>query len=460
MGATYYVAPVSGGGNDSNNGTDAGHPWLTPNHALNCGDVILAADGTYDEANFRPGNWGTVTCAANNNVAWLKCAAFDTCKINIATAGHDAMTVTQSYWGVQGWEVTASTVSTNQCFEAYPPDYVHTIHHIIFANDIANGCGDGGFTTGASASNVGVDYLAIVGNIAYNAAQDNANCYSGIDVVVPVNSDTLPGTHIYIAGNYSWGNVDPNPCSGGSPTDGQGISLDTVNEYGYSGQIAITNNISVFNGASGIQSYLNTGSSPNAPIYIYNNTTYGNQTGSVNADPCAEINLSSSLSTSAYNNLVQTSGATGCLVGALPQQLFALTATDPDGTDEVFNNFVYSAAGQNTQSSGGSGFTWGSNLTATSPSFANPVEPSAPKLWRIRKCSGVYGDFNRQFQTHQWNGRVVWASSARRKRLRSAVPTMAVQCEPSTGTTRDDGMRSPQTPTPTPTPTPTSVMRQ
>src|SRR5262249_51015876 len=154
------------------------------------------------------GNWGTVTCATGDKVAWLKCGAFDTCKISITKPGHDAMTPTQSYWGIQGWEVTALTTSTNACLEAYPPDFVHTIHHIIFANNIANGCGDGAFTSGASANNVGVDYLAIIGNIAYNAAQDNANCYSGIDIVVPTNFDTLPGTHIYIAGNVSWGNIE------------------------------------------------------------------------------------------------------------------------------------------------------------------------------------------------------------------------------------------------------------
>ena len=77
-------------------------PWLTPKHSVNCGDVILAAAGTYAEGNFRPGQWGTVTCTARNNVAWLKCATFDTCKIIIRVAGHDAMTPTQSYWGIQG----------------------------------------------------------------------------------------------------------------------------------------------------------------------------------------------------------------------------------------------------------------------------------------------------------------------------------------------------------------------
>ena len=368
---TYYLAPAAAGGRDANNGTSTVTPWLTPNHPLNCRDVILAAPGAYAEENFRPGQWGVVTCPTGNDVAWLKCATFDACKINISSASHNAMTPTESYWGIQGWEVTASYLSGNQCFEAYPPDLTHTIHHIIFANNIANGCGDGGFTSGASAANVGTDYIVIIGNIAYNAAQDNANCYSGIDVTVPVNSDTTPGTHIYIAGNFVWGNVDPNPCSHTVPTDGQGINVDTVNEYSYSGQIVIDNNISVFNGAAGIQSFLNRGSSPNARIYIRYNTVYGNQNGRVNANPCAEINLNHSLSSTVYSNLVKTGAATGCR-GTIG--IYAIGVTSGDSTDVIYGNALYSVAGNNISgATGGPG-----NLTGTNPNFVNPVLPSAP----------------------------------------------------------------------------------
>ena len=371
LATTYYLAPAAARGRDSNNGTSAVTPWLTPNHRVNCGDVILATPGTYAEENFRSGQWGVVNCSTGNNVAWLKCATFDACKINISSAGHNAMTPTESYWGIQGWEVTASYISGSQCFEAFPPDFTHTVHHIIFANNIANGCGDGGFTTGASAANVGTDYIAIIGNIAYNAAQDDSNCYSGIDITVPVNSDKHPGTHIYIAGNFVWGNIDPNPCSHTVPTDGQGINLDTVNDYSYSGQIVIDNNISVFNGAAGIQSFLNTGRSPNAKIYIRYNTVYGNQKGGVNAYPCAEINLNHSLSSAVYSNLVVTGAPTGCLRAI---SIYALGVTSGDATDVIYDNFLYSATGNNISgATGGPG-----NLTGTNPNFVNPVQPSAP----------------------------------------------------------------------------------
>src|SRR5579864_5701420 len=83
---TYYLAPASVGGNDSNNGTSATIPWLTPNHPVNCGYIIIAAASTfYSWTNFYSGDWGTVTCPAGNNVAWLKCVTFDACKIIAST---------------------------------------------------------------------------------------------------------------------------------------------------------------------------------------------------------------------------------------------------------------------------------------------------------------------------------------------------------------------------------------
>lgn len=370
---TYYLATAAGGGSDSNNGTSPSTPWLTPNHAINCGDVILAAaSAAYVDTNFRPNQWGVVTCPAGNNVAWLKCETFDACKILIAKVdAHNAMTPTQSYWGVQGWEVTA-TADGNACFEAYPPNSLTTIHHIVFANDIANGCYLGGFTSGQNGL-AGVDYIAIVGSIAYNAARTSENCNSGIDIVSPVNSDTLLGTHMYIAGDFSWGNVNPTPCGGGTPSDGQGLFVDTIQPY--SGQIAIENNISVFNGGMGIKTYLNSTGAPNAPIFISHNTTFGNQTGHIATSICSEIALQSSLSSQVFFNLVVTGAATGC---TSTQNIYALAVSAPDSTDNLFSNFLYSATGSNTVGTG-TGFSYGTNnVTGTNPHLANPVKPGAP----------------------------------------------------------------------------------
>jgi len=365
---SYFIAPASGGGSDSNNGTSPGTPWLTPNHAVNCGDLLTAAAGTYAEANFRLGNWGVVTCPLANNVAWLKCATFDACKIVVTTAGHDALGISQSFWGVQGFEVQVTTFSTNQCFQTFPPNNTTQIHHIIFANNVANGCGDGAFTVGAATTTVGVDYVVIVGNIAYNGAQDNTNCYSGIDMVFPVNSDTVAGTHIYIAGNYAWGNVDPNPCGGITPTDGHGISLDSLSQSSYSGQIVAENNISVFNGASGFQNFSN-----NAGLaFVRQNTIAGNQTGTINANPCAELTINTAVNTNVSRNLVATNGPTAC-VGAVT--LWAFGASFDATSDTLTDNFLYSAAGNNFTTSN---TVVSGNKMGTNPNFVNPVQPGAP----------------------------------------------------------------------------------
>jgi len=378
-GTTYYLSPS---GSDANDGRTLGTPWLTPRHSVTCGDVILASSSTaYAAANFRTGQWGVVNCPAGNNVAWLKCAVFNTCKITINSTGHNAMAPTQSYWGIQGWEVSATTFSGNQCFNAYAPDFTHTVHHIIFANNVANGCGDGGITVGSSViggpASVGTDYVAIVGNIVYNAAQDNANCYSGIDIVPPTNSDYLPGTHIYIAGNYVWGNVDPNPCGGGTPSDGNGILVDTPDATLYQGQIVIENNIAIYNGGAGIRANVSTSG---APILIRYNTSFGNETGAINGF-CGEIEDISSFTTQVWFNIAQTTATTACN-GAKPY--YGLYANAANATDLIFSNWVYSAAGNNTGNNAPSGFAYGVNLTGASANFTGPTtNPGAPN------CSGL-----------------------------------------------------------------------
>ena len=218
--ATYYMSAT---GSDVNSGTDSASPWASPNHSLNCGDVIIASGSvSYAAGNFARGKWGTVTCAAGNNVAWLECATFDACKISVTSGSLYDMEVSASYWGVQGWEGSNSAGAAGAgCFTAGPPNYSTTIHHIIFANDIANVCALEGFGSGPLGS-VGVDYLAVVGNIVYMAGITNSSCGSGIGAYEPVASDSLPGTHIYVANNFVFSNSNgPTPdCY-----DGNGIIM-------------------------------------------------------------------------------------------------------------------------------------------------------------------------------------------------------------------------------------------
>ena len=361
---SYFLSPT---GSDANNGTSAGTPWLTPNHAVNCGDVILAAPGSYSYSNFNY-NFGTVTCASGNNVAWLKCATFDACKISI-TSGEVGIAIAQSYWGVQGWEVDG-TSSSGGCFFAYPS--YGAIHHVIFANDIANVCGLSGFVMSNSGA-MGVDYFILLGDIAYNAVGNSSECPSGLNIASGTQSDSLPGTHIYVAGSFSWANVNSNPCAGVVPTDGEGLILDSLSTNSYAAQVVVDNNIFIYNGGRGLMTF----SSPYAPVFLRHNTVYGNNTDTNQSRPyaCGEIVIYSTTYAQAFNNIAETTAATAC--GGYTLDAFLVSAST--APDEVWSNVAYSASGSYDGTSGNTGFSYASNPSfGTNPNFFNPTEPGAP----------------------------------------------------------------------------------
>jgi hypothetical protein len=376
MGATYYISPS---GNDSNNGTSSGTPWATPKHAVNCGDVLMAASGTYSEFSFAFGEWGTVTCSAANNVAWVECATFDACKVSASSVNGFGMDT--SYWGVQGFEVTVTNADTfGVCFSVQPYGKSNTIiHHIVLANDICNGGQAGGFNASQYSSTATFDYVVFVGDIAFNTAQSNSGGYSGFDFYQPLNFDSSPGTHLFMDGNFSWGNVSPSSC-GSFCYDGNGLFLDSINDGQgggtpiYSGQIVVKNNLAMYNGNAGIG--VGGSGNTNATILIEYNTIVNDGTFTSSAfNPCQDFEILDSYLVQFLNNLVQTRGSTGC--NSVSQ--YAVGVIDSFSTVIVANDFLYSAAGNNIYASGNTGFTSGpGNVTGTNPNFVSTTEPSAP----------------------------------------------------------------------------------
>lgn len=382
---TYFIAPASIGGSDSNNGTSASAPWLTPNHPVNCGDVILAAaSGDYAPANFLY-KWGTVTCPARNNVAWLKCEIFDACKISGMASGQAGMAVGTSYWGVQGWEIDGTSIS-GPCVLVYPMgSSPTTMHHVVFANNVLNGCGLAGFTFNPANKTAGVDYIAVVGNIVYNAAGGSSYCASGIEVYEPIASDSLTGTHIYIAGNFSYANREPRLCSGKAPGDGEGIEFDTWDgsQTGtpvYSYQGVIDNNMLLSNGGPGAEVYGNSaGTAPHSNVFVRQNTVWGN-----NSDPnevvpgfaVGEILTLSSVNVQVFNNIAETSASNG---GASSRPIYAYWVSLGDGTDVDRQNLGFAVGGTIEGIYNSPGFQYDqSNIFGVNPSFANATEPSPP----------------------------------------------------------------------------------
>lgn len=383
---SFYENPLVAGnyflsatGNDGNSGTSSGSPWLTPNHFLTCGSTITAAASTsYLASTFTSGNWGTVSCPGTADVVWIKCVTFDACKISDAT-GTGGFNIDQSYWGVQGWEVTETASTPAGCFLAVPNFATQLpVHHNIFANNIANGCYSGGIAVGLSSTG-SADYEAIIGNVAYDAAKGTA-CYSNINVLSPYNFDTQPGTHIYVAGNFSFKALNTPNCNSSNPaTDGEGINIDTLDNGGtspYTGQVVVDDNILVSNGGRGLEVELNDRGGTNAHVYLRHNTQWGNSADTNQTSAfCGDHEIYQSFNVESYWNLIATNAATACT----GQTLYAIQTFGLNSTDHVYNDWAYSASGSNNFDSGSTGYTQGPNNTlGTNPNYANAVAPSAP----------------------------------------------------------------------------------
>jgi hypothetical protein len=253
---------------------------------------------------------------------------------------------------------------------------------VIFANNVANGCAHGGFITFNSGTGASADYVVIVGNIAYNAAQGGSACTSGISIYQPIASDSNAGTHIFIAGNISYDNVNPNPCGGTTPTDGEAVIVDTLDfsQGGgpiYTQQVAVENNLGFFNGGRGFEIFNNRVGSNHAPVYFKYNTAFGDMTDMNQTEGClgrAEMDIGYSFDSSMDHNLSQTNGKS-CNNAAL----WAFTMETGNGTDTATNNWFAGTSGNNTLIDNSTGFALGAgNTIGTSPAFSNPVNQGAP----------------------------------------------------------------------------------
>lgn len=366
-GAQYYLSPS---GLDSNSGLSTSSPWLSPNHAVNCGDTITAAAGTYSSSNFYNGKWGTVSCPAGNNVAWLQCATFDACKI--AATSQQGMYVSASYWGISGWEITDSWAFGN-CYYVQGSGSA-SIHHIIFANDVANQCVGGGFVAFANSSTAKVDYINFIGDIAYGTSTGSEVCASGYSMGFLPPLDALPGTHLYVAGSFAWNNFDPATCASSAATDGEGLIFDTLRQYSFTGQATAANNIFVGNGGRGIEVNNNNTGTP-ATFVLSHNTSYGNnlQAGQAFPNDNGEFYVNQAFKATITGNLGMTSQGT---TGGSPIYVASVNGSNP--TTVVQSNWFYSAAGNTTLAVSSGSFAFGVNITGDNPAFANPVIPGQP----------------------------------------------------------------------------------
>jgi hypothetical protein len=313
--------------------------------------------------------------------------------------------------------VTVASGTNGFCFGAAPSSANWTnIHHIIFANNVANKCQAGGFMTYAS-GHTGVDYITIIGNIAYDAIQGGKQCYNAISIYEPVQSDWNSGTHIYVADNIVWGNFQPYLCGGVRAWGGDGIIFDTFDgsQSGlpspYGAQAVAQNNIVISNGGHGLEVQNNKKGSYHSLIVLAYNTSWNNE---INYKMQSEALCSEVLLNSAYNvheayNLVSTSSARQCV----NDPIYALSAYDVDGTVKSYGNFAYGYNGQNAFKYAAGTFSYNSNTLGQWPYLHNAYTPGAPYCsgtGTVSNCMGwLMSNFTAsataaKYVGHQWPG--------------------------------------------------------
>jgi fibronectin type 3 domain-containing protein len=305
----YYLSPT---GSDSNSGTSASEPWATPDHPVECGDVIIAAAGNY--TNQFNQNWGSVAHCPSASAgidgkggiyfATLLCAGPDleACQVN-SGANHFGFDIEQeSNWAVEGFKATTDGADdSNQVTPAFdgacggnkgPCNGVY--HHFAFINDIAYNSADGFGPSGYDQQGIyGVDYLAVVGDIAQNSAQGNPNswyCVAAIDIVAPANYDNQPGTHLYGYGNFSYNNQT------NCPTDVENFMFDTWDANAYANQGVAQNNMGWLSGRFGFNVFDQDTYPTTATAFILNNTLYGSNQLDASAWASGDINIQNSSS--------------------------------------------------------------------------------------------------------------------------------------------------------------------
>ena len=338
---TYYMSPT---GSD-NTGLSAATAWASPNHAVNCGDVIIAAAGTYSTGQFGdkfgvvskcPSTSGGIDGTGGVYFAVLLCAGPDLMSCNITTkGGGDPLTLVElnttnvggtftnavaNYWAIEGFNLN-STPNSRGFGHRTCNSSNGLIHHFAFINNIisnsrqAVGGNDCGANSGSSVE--GADYEAIVGNIAQNANQEGTYsggiCVAAFDFTNLGQYNTTAGTHAYAYTNYAMANLVP-ACE--KYYDGEAFMTDLPNVHLFEGTVVYANNIAYDSSRACIQ--LTGGGSQPVTFKIYNNTCYANnmQPGSTGTNgSLGELNLSSNgaaypWSISFWNNAVLTPAQT------------------------------------------------------------------------------------------------------------------------------------------------------
>lgn len=315
---------VSGDGRDANDGKTQKTAFRSLQKAADLvepGDVVLVANGTY--TNTEKGNGSAtergpvlnITRSGTSN-AWITWKALPGHRPEVHPVGWCGIQVSGSYILLDGLNVIGNNDSIvllkaqEDAKKPTPDPFFNTNgiffngrnnkpdtkpHHLIIRNCVVAKCAGGGIV------GIEIDYLTVEDCKVYENAWFMRYGGSGITTLNNWAYDDAPGYHIIIQRNYVWNNKTLVPWDRiGKLSDGNGIILDVTDQDRkgatnpnadavvkadvapaptapekpkrpeWKGRALIANNISCYNGGSGIHTFRT------KYVDIINNTTYWN----------------------------------------------------------------------------------------------------------------------------------------------------------------------------------------
>ncbi|WP_020601686.1 right-handed parallel beta-helix repeat-containing protein [Spirosoma spitsbergense] len=313
---TWYV---SGTGNDTNDGKTEKTAFRNLQKAADLvqpGEVVLIGNGIYTNSDKGNGSAVLNITRSGKDGAWITWKALPGQHPEIRPTGWAGIQISGSYHIFDGLRVIGSNDSIvllkaqEDARKPKPDPYFNTNgiffngrgkkpdekpHHLVIRNCEVAKCPGGGIV------GIEIDYFTVEDCRVYNNAWFMRYGGSGITTLNNWAHDDAPGYHVVIQRNYVWNNKTLVPWEQiGKLSDGNGIILDvTDQEQGqgatnpnadavvkpdstkpapaakpkrpeWKGRALIADNISAFNGGSGIHTFRT------RHVDIINNTTYWN----------------------------------------------------------------------------------------------------------------------------------------------------------------------------------------
>jgi Right handed beta helix region len=311
---------VSGDGNDANDGRTPATAWRTLQRAdavVKPGDQVLVGNGMYTNTELGDGSAVLNIASSGTPEAWITWKARPGHKPEVRPYGWAGIQITGSYIVIDGFTVTGANDSLvllhalEDAKKKQPSPRFNTNgiliegrrnkpdakpHHIVIRNNVVSKMPGGGITA------LEADYVTVENNLVFDTSWFMRYAGSGITFLDSWAHDDKPGYHIVIQRNKVWNNKTLVPWGRtGKLSDGNGILLDVTEGYAagpgatnpnadaivggdaetlagqvvakrpiWKGRALIANNISAFNGGSGIHTFRT------AYVDIVNNTTYWN----------------------------------------------------------------------------------------------------------------------------------------------------------------------------------------